>query len=271
MAENNFPTRIPINSRFNTEFETAIFEDGNHFISVYNYLDGVSIPWESYTRRHIKSIGKTLSDMHFCLKNLNSSNFDSIWDILHKEIEWMNFYFKNVEKWIEKKLEIKINWQKVNSLFKSIEKNKNSITEKCILHYDFVRGNILFSKELNKELDIFPVNGILDFEKVCVGPRIFDTARSLSFLIVDCKYKNESTVRKRFLISGYEKRGKYKLPDLTLLQPLIEYHWLVDFWKFLVHNPYEHLEMNEHYKRTRNLLIKSKLLKIVHKSIIEDN
>jgi hypothetical protein len=63
------------------------------------------------------------------------------------------------------------------------------------------------------------------------------------------------------LHSGYEKRGKNKIAYPELLDPLTSFFLFYDFYKFLLHNPYESLEKNEHYLRTKQYLLKIGLLK----------
>jgi Ser/Thr protein kinase RdoA (MazF antagonist) len=116
------------------------------------------------------------------------------------------------------------------------------------LHMDFVRGNILFTPTTSQ------VSGILDFEKVAWGHPTFDVARTLAFLLVDCKYKTEPKIRKYFLHSGYNKRGKATFTGGANLEKLIDMFLTYDFYKFLLHNPYESLPDNEHFVRTQALL-----------------
>jgi Ser/Thr protein kinase RdoA (MazF antagonist) len=281
LSKEGFPTRVPMVTKSGQEYFRQKFEGGYHYLALYNFLPGETIPWEAYTRRHLKSIGKTLSDMHYTLREILNSKFQisnksqiSIpeiqnWsDITRHEIIKMKKYFKKVEPWIEKKLEVKSELGSINEVFKKLiamgGRREAKSDRPNVLHYDFVRGNILFSKKLDKKLDIYPITGILDFEKVCLGPEIADIARTLAFLIIDCKFKKEDIVRKRFLISGYEKRGENKLPfdgiAYSYLEVLLKFFWLRDFWKFLVHNPYEYLYMNEHYVRTRDRLIRCGIL-----------
>lgn len=272
LSEKNLPTRIPIVTERGREYFRYKFADGYHYAALYNFLEGETIPWEGYTRRHLKSIGKTLSDMPYTFLKFQNSQLQLIktklpkWKgITRNEMSAMRKYFKEVEPWILKKLKVSLNWKGIQKTFGSIEQQiERSNEQENILHYDFVRGNILFSRKLNKALDIYPIIGILDFEKVCLGPEVADIARTLAFLIIDCKFKDEETIRKRFLLSGYDKRGKNKLPfsemNNPFLESLLKFFWLRDFWKFLVHSPYEYLYMNEHYVRTRDRLVKVNLL-----------
>jgi Ser/Thr protein kinase RdoA (MazF antagonist) len=306
LASKNFPARIPEESLNHEKYFKVKFADGYHCVALYKHLPGETIPWEAYTRRHLKTIGKTLSDIHKCLReipvtppeadpaqrgNTQLSNNDQIpitqlqkWEeVTRKEMNEMSKYFKKVEPWINKKLRVYLEWGNIENVFDEIKsewriaippllklrrtgsEQRGAISDKLnILHYDFVRGNILFSDKLDRDLDIFPITGILDFEKVCLGPEIADIARTLAFLIVDCKFKNEKTIRKRFLVSGYEKRGKNSLPFKSItsksLEILLKFFWLRDFWKLLTYNPYESLCLNEHYKRTRDRLREAGLL-----------
>ncbi|MDD3648130.1 MAG: phosphotransferase [Candidatus Dojkabacteria bacterium] len=290
LQKKGFSTRVLVKTILNDDvFKIRVFKEF-HYCALYNYLEGLTIPWEAYTRRHLKSMGKTLSDMHHALQEIpmtkspvcrQAGNYQlkinnqfqitqlPNWtEITRKEIHEMRKYLEKVEPWIEKKLKVKLSRKKIEQVFKSTLKlsppEAGPPLAEAILHYDFVRGNILFSNKLDKKLDIYPIVGILDFEKVCIGPVIADVARSLAFLIIDCKYKKEETVKKRFLISGYNRRGKNKLSlkyiNSSLMMHLLSFFWLRDFWKFLEHNPYEYLYMNEHYVRTRDRLAAGGLL-----------
>ncbi|MBN1915918.1 phosphotransferase [Candidatus Dojkabacteria bacterium] len=256
----NFPVRTLFklkSKKSNKEDEDTL---AGRYIALYNHLPGHSIPWEAYKRRHLKSIGKTLSDMHFEIKNFKKGKCFPLWkkEII-REIDSIQKYFKKVEPWILKKLKLKLNWTEIENTADFSSKifyNKNQ----TMLHYDFVRGNILFSNKVLDD-DTSEITGILDFEKVCIGPAIADVARTLSFLIVDCKYKNEEEVKKWFLERGYKKRGKCKtIHNEFVLESLIKIFWLRDFYKFLLHNPYEDLLLNEHFLRTRDKLLGKNLL-----------
>jgi len=87
--------------------------------------------------------------------------------------------------------------------------------------------------------------------------------------MVDCKHKSEQQVRKYFLFSGYQKRGNNRLPKVRLtgisktsdlLARLVDIFLLYDFYKFLRHNPYQSLSDNEHFLRTRDLLLSRELI-----------
>jgi len=255
-----FSVRVPIGS--------VMVKYRGKYIGLYNFIEGNTVPWEAYTKRHLKSIGKTLSDLHFHLgkySDVNTLERLPKWaDITKQEIKEMKAYFSRVEPWIERKLRIGLPWIEIDKLLSdvlviSVESSTLAGRDLSVLHYDFVRGNVLYSKKLNRKLDIYPIVGIIDFEKVCYGPILADIARTLAFLIIDCKYKGEKEVSRRFLISGYNKRGKNELElnrdSIKKIDKLLGFFWLRDFWKFLENNPYEYLHMNEHYILTRDKLI----------------
>jgi hypothetical protein len=85
--------------------------------------------------------------------------------------------------------------------------------------------------------------------------------RTLSFLYVDCKYKTLDQVKKYFIYSGYQKRGLSTLEHTgILLTHLVDFYLMYDLYKFLRHNPYESLNLNEHFKRTKDILIDHRMV-----------
>ena len=200
---------------------------------------------------HIKQLGAALSDMHYALKGLPQKDLPFVIDECRALLKRMEKYFDNegVHDALAGKLGLAIldTTRLRPALTASIELPAQA------LHMDFVRGNILFDSGPT-------VTGILDFEKTAWGPVVFDIARTLAFLIVDCKYKTEAKVRKYFLHSGYNKRGQAKFESTALLEDLLNFFLLHDFYKFLRHNPYESLEQNEHFVRTRDFLLKRNII-----------
>lgn len=247
LANQGFPTRITIDPRI------LILASGDltKHIAIYNYLPGQTIPWEAYTKEHIKLLGKTMSDMHACLRQMPISRLPSVADEYTAIGKRMRHYFDddNVTTALKKKLHITVNTKKLANFINVIQITK-SLKQQQVLHMDFVRGNILFDTK-DGELT---VSGILDFEKTAVGHPLYDIARTYAFLLVDCKYKTQNQVRKYFLYSGYDKRGESTLPRVgqanRLLDELTTFFLVYDFYKFLKHNPYEFLTQNEHFVRT---------------------
>jgi len=247
-----FPVRSVIQDKKRKILTLKYPDRKTRYICLYYYLPGKTICWEAYTMKHIKLLGKTMSDMHAALADFSSdaSKFEKSTDILNRLHQDVVRYFskKSVKKAMKKKLGITINIEKIKR-FDDLFFKLSSLPNQQPLHLDFVRSNILFDKNKSGNLNI---SGVLDFEKAAIGPTIIDVARTLAFLIVDCKYKPEIKVRKYFLHSGYKKHGKLELKNLDLLNPLMEFFWLYDFYKFLLHNPYEDLPNNEHFVRTIN-------------------
>lgn len=247
LAEQDFPTRTTIDPRI---LKLASGNLTKH-IAVYNYLPGQTIPWEAYTKEHIKLLGKTMSDMHASLHTMPTDDIPNVTDEYVVIGERMINYFDDpdVVNALNQKLGLTVNQSRLAKLVQLVGATKD-LNQQQVLHMDFVRGNILFDS-VDKKLVI---SGILDFEKTAVGHPLFDIARTYAFLLVDCKYKTPAQVRKYFLYSGYAKRGERNLPRVgeqnQLLDELTTLFLAYDFYKFLKHNPYEFLDQNEHFMRT---------------------
>lgn len=228
---------------------------GHKYAALYTYLPGTTIPWEAYTMEHIKQLGGAMSTMHALLRPLLRQDLPLIISQSQALLARMQAYF--AQKGVQRALTTKLNLYppKLDFGFKRYQQLPAQP-----LHMDFVRGNILFSDEPK-------VTGILDLEKAAWGPPVFDIARTLAFLLVDCKYKSEDKVRKYFLLSGYNKRGRATFQPSPLLEHLVDFFLLHDFYKFLRHNPYESLQKNEHFVRTRDFLLKRNIL--IHSKMLE--
>lgn len=245
---------LPTRQRFDNRTLVLKTSFGVTNINVYNYLPGTTIPWEAYTMAHIKNLGMVMSNMHAYLCNMPADGFSSVYDEYIQIIERMKCYFSGsaVQKAINQKLKLEIKVKLLDEYLKLLEKYKSEPGQQ-VLHMDFVRGNILF--------DGTEISGILDFEKTAVGHTIMDISRTLAFLLVDCKYKTADKVNKYFLYSGYKKRGQAQdIGNDKLRDQLVEMFLIYDLYKFLRHNPYESLNLNEHYVRTRDILVKSGVL-----------
>lgn len=222
------------------------------YAGLYHYLPGATIPWEAYTKEHIKQLGKYMSDLHAALSSFNITGQSSVIDESADLLERVARYFDtpDVQQAMQQKLNLSITVDKQRFLA-TFRKLRQLPAQQ--LHMDFVRGNVLFKGT--------EVTGILDFEKTAQGPIFFDVARTLAFLLVDCKYKTKAQVRKYFLVSGYEKRGAAQLPPYSvLLEILVQFYLLHDFYKFLRHTPYESLKDNEHFQRTLSILLEEHVL-----------
>lgn len=224
------------------------------YAALYTYLPGSTIPWEGYTMDHIKLLGGMMGNMHSVLKKLVHADEPYVIDQSRALLSRMEKYF--TEDGVHDAMAAKLGLAILDTT-----RLRPAITA-CMelpmqaLHMDFVRGNVLFEGQ-GEHLKI---SGILDFEKTAWGPPIFDIARTLAFLLVDCKYKEEAKVRKYFLHSGYNKRGQGEFSPSPLLEDLVDLFLLHDFYKFLRHNPYESLEANEHFVRTRDFLLKRNII-----------
>lgn len=252
------PARVPIDQRI----LRAKSGTKEQLVALYNYLPGSTIPWEGYTMAHLKLVGKSMGDMHHAWQG-RGEGFPEITARLSDLIVRMKEYFSQtgVTTAMRTKLRLAIDVGNISS-FGELIKVCEQQPDKQLLHMDFVRGNILFG-------DGPTLTGIVDFEKVGYGHVLIDVARTLAFLLVDCKYKEEAKIRKYLLISGYKKRSKttfdsikysHNGTNLDVLEQLTNLFLLHDLYKFMRHNPYENLKQNEHYIRTREQLIKRLLI-----------
>jgi Ser/Thr protein kinase RdoA (MazF antagonist) len=222
----------------------------------YEYLPGDTINWDGYRSDHIKLTGGMMGNIHRESKKqkVKSKKVPDEIEIQLGNLDRMKNYFSRpeVESALNLKLSLKLNidWLEFENIL-----TKLTDEEVQTLHMDFVRSNILFSDDIELK-----ITGIIDFEKVAIGPRVLDIARTLAFLIIDCKFKDPKKVIKYFLFNGYQKRGENQLPDLSQLQNLIKFFWLYDLYKFLKYNPYEFLLQNEHFIRTRGFLERTALI-----------
>nr|AIA17459.1 Phosphotransferase enzyme family [uncultured bacterium] len=225
------------------------------YAALYNYLPGSTIPWEAYTMDHIKALGQAMSDMHQTLSLYDTQSLPDVADENSALLKRMQRYF--VDTHVAGALTSKLGIHSVRCHFFDVLAASKKLPGQHALHMDFVRGNILFEGS--------KITGILDFEKAAKGSPLYDVARTLAFLLVDCKYKQENKIRKYFLQSGYIKRGAAELRDymvngMSVLESLVDFFLLHDFYKFLRHNPYESLPQNEHFVRTKAMLLKRGLI-----------
>ncbi len=227
------------------------------FGSLYRYLPGGTIPWEAYSMNHLKVLGLAMSYLHNQMRQMpRIEGLPAVADEYLRITNRMITYFDQpqVQLATEAKLGIRLD---LDMLTRSIKLLKfvTQLPGQQVLHMDFVRGNILFGQESPIfQIGSVAITGILDFEKTSFGLPIIDVARTIAFLLVDCKYKSEAKIRQYFLDSGYIKHGDCKLEHAQLLEPLIDLFITHDFYKFLLHNPYETLDQNEHFVRTRSLM-----------------
>lgn len=264
LAGQGFPTRRTLGKIMQLKSDKTI-----KYCAPYTYLPGSTIPWEGYTKDHIKLLGKTMSDMHASLRGLNIAGLVDVTGKSSALNKRMRHYFQDtdVAGALQTKLGLSVNLSVLEAL-SSVLSACSHLPDQQILHMDFVRGNILFVNKPSGDLK-FSVSGILDFEKTAYGHSVFDIARTLAFLLVDCKLKNEDKVRKYFIESGYNKRGAITFNNHTLklgnwqidlLEKLLNFYLLHDFYKFLRHNPYEFLDQNQHFTRTRDILLRRGIL-----------
>jgi len=242
--------------------------------SLYYYLRGETIAWEAYTMKHIKLLGWVLADVHAAFRTVDKTGFPTVVDEYNAILKRMASYFTRptIQHASHMKLNLRLDTSTLDYLQGFLQACR-TLPDQQILHMDMVRGNVLFEpahKSSRYAIQTVACSGVLDFEKAAVGHVLFDLARSLAFLLVDCSRKSERQIRSYFLHSGYAKRGgaKIKATSVTsqngtnydVLEAATNLFLMYDFYKFLRDNPYESLAQNYHFVRTRNILLAKNLL-----------
>jgi len=262
-------SHLPVRTRLDKRILKISDGKKEIYAGMYSYLPGATIPWEAYTKSHIKLLGWAMSDMHAMWRGSGASLPIRVDEEVSSLCERMKHYFATpgVQQAMQEKIGLRIeaDFIRYQRLFEKLR--DSSISCEHILHMDLVRGNVLFDHAKSSDIwyiDELSISGVIDFEKAAVGHPVFDIARTLAFLLVDCANKDRRSIFKYFLQSGYNKRGmnSFKqsdtiggMPAPQVLNKLIGFFLLHDFYKFLKHTPYESLENNHHFVRTRDILI----------------
>lgn len=263
-------TGLPVRTRFDKRLLRLRGAGGDIYVGLYHYLFGQTISWEGYTKKHIKLLGWAMSDLHekLQLMPVSWSSEYTVATELSQLIERMQRYFINdsVQRAMREKLGVAINPAQLKGMRMLVD-ICNQLPNQQVLHMDMVRGNVLFGSSRKSDIwqiDGVALTGIIDFEKTSYGHPLFDIARTLAFLLVDCQNKTPSKLYKYFLYSGYTKRGAAQVLSgqlgtsstyMQLLDGLVKVFLLYDFYKFLRHTPYESLAENHHYVRTHDILL----------------
>jgi Ser/Thr protein kinase RdoA (MazF antagonist) len=261
---------LPVRTRYDKRLLRIETPRGEVYVQLYRYLSGRTIAWEAYTKKHVKLLGWAMSDLHDCLAPLRVewSTKQTIVAELGQIIDRMQRYLSDsaVQGAFQTKLGLEIDIMQLVAMQKLVA-FCDQLPGQQVLHMDMVRGNVLFAQSKEDDIwrmDNIALTGIIDFEKTAYGHPLFDIARTIAFLLVDCEGKSPEKIYEYFLYSGYNKRGNTSLDVrtvflgqsyATLLEGLVRLFLLYDFYKFLRYTPYESLEENHHYVRTRNILL----------------
>jgi len=291
VATNNVPVRVPVDAR--------ILQVGRRYGSLYGYLGGETIPWEAYSMKHIKLLGYAMAKFHTAGENYRSPALPDVETVYADIANRMGDYFAQAD--VQKALTEKLNVSVLFPEFQHLLNSMKQLSGRIPLHMDLVRSNVLFREAQDSDtlaIEHLALSGILDLEKAAMGHPLFDIARTLAFLLVDCA-KPEEKIRKYFLDSGYWKRGQRDVYGGTLsrvslsdslgvngrsvlprsagkaepsratqasvsgselLEQLITLFLTYDLYKFLKQNPYESLSKNHHFKRTIDILLARKVV-----------
>ncbi|MCW1908203.1 MAG: phosphotransferase [Candidatus Saccharibacteria bacterium] len=253
LANSRFPARQTVDGR--------IIRVGNRLACLYQYIPGVTIPWEAYTRRHLTELGSTMAQMHHLLSK-TSLILPAVEDVLKAQLAEMSVYFNQpgVLRALQIKLRLALTTKDLVGYAVTIDELK-TLSGRQPLHMDYVRGNILFDESAAAPT----ITGVIDFEKAAMGHPLVDAARTLAFLAVDCKYQTPARAQRYFLHTGYLNNAADLENEMStnLFTQVINLFLLHDFYKFLLHNPYEALNENHHFRRTAALLVQKRLLRLL--------
>lgn len=257
IASSGLPVRYALDPRL-----MGVTSGGRRSVAaLYNYLPGETIPWEAYRRSHIKLLGMTMAKLHQASSEFGG-DLPPVVDEYLAIVSRIRLYFARPEviDAMVQKLTIRIDDSIFERSLVFLEACRTLPTQP--LHMDLVRSNVLFGQaspggQLASEKTA--ITGILDFEKAAIGHPLFDVARTLAFLQVDCPLP-QAKQQKYFIDSGYRKHGDGSLRPETImgrdvLQTLIDIFLLYDFYKFLRNTPYESLSNNRHFIRTTAILV----------------
>ena len=215
--------------------------------------------------KHIKLLGWAMARFHSAAAEYSGPTLPNVEAVYVDILGRMKAYFADpaVQKALAEKLHVTVEIPDSTEFLQSALR----IPGRTPLHMDLVRSNVLFREKQPGDvlvIDTLALSGILDLEKAAVGHPLFDIARTLAFLLVDCP-KPADKLYRYFLDSGYRKRGGRELRPVyaegqDMLETLLTLFLTYDFYKFLKQNPYESLSKNHHFKRTADILRSRKVL-----------
>lgn len=271
LSEHAFKAGLAVRHLYDKRIITLKSKTKTSYARLYHYLPGETISWEAYTQKHIKLLGWAMSDLHSAIKTAQIILPNAIKEN-QELLSRIQAYFanKNVQKAMRMKLGLNLQKNLIHTL-QEVLSESNKLPAQSI-HLDLVRGNILFENAKSNPAAGWTINnltlsGLIDFEKSAKGPLILDFARTYAFLLVDCVNKPPEKIFKYLIHSGYNKRGgshiNFSEQSKRLFNYLVTFYLLHDFYKFLLHNPYESLKDNHHYQRTKTILLSKNVLKYV--------
>ncbi len=250
------PVRVPADERIVQLQSQTVTRYG----CLYHHLPGETIAWEMYSMKHLKLLGWALGDIHRALVDY-PERLPDVRIEYQTIVMTMRQYFRRHDVALAMADKLKLSCRDHVFTWCDAAVVDHPDLPTCALHMDFVRGNVLFRPARNGRyrLGTLELSGILDLEKAACGPREFDIARTLAFLLVD-SVKPPDKIIKYFIDSGYYKRGQAGSLRQEWVDQLISVFLLYDFYKFLRDNPYESLQKNHHFVRTRDILVQRQML-----------
>ena len=213
---------------------------------LYNYIEGKTIQWSAYNSNEVVQLASVMRRLHDKLQTEDYKLPD--WDnLIIKELESFLNYINHVRPYIAEKLAFEIDYKKLNRNIARIIDFVMAEKEKTVLHYDLQRANLIFKNN--------SLNGIIDFEKACYGPRIADIAMSCSYLMLDKRWHSNKYLKYYFL------KGYGMDTDMKMFHALVIHHFLMEMKMWMVNTPFESLGKNKVFKKIIHFLEKNKYVR----------
>lgn len=229
----NIPVAAPIKTRDNNFY---VIKD-NHIYILYPFLEGESFTdhYQGNAEEKAFLMGKVIGDLHYCLKDIDLPEVEDM-NLINKVTVDSKNTIKNHKKHFNYDFIIHI----METFKKEISPVYNCLP-KHIIHRDIHPGNILFKN--NK------LSGIVDFELVVKGVRIFDPCYcGTSILVGD--FKKEENREKwinlfKNILQGYQQKNQLTLEEKISLIDVL-YSIQIIFMAFSCNNnDFEAAKYNE--------------------------
>ncbi len=195
--------RMNVESPLLTISHQPLVKKGQQFYSLYETLEGE--PLQEYSLSYLTNAGTSLANLHRLLKDYHCHKEIKGWHIDRHIRQWLNeLRFTPIGKWARDILPRLDEW---TILYKQLPHQ--------LVHSDYNRGNILVKEGV--------VNGIIDFERIRMAPRVADIGYFLAGMLKDRSKKDreDSMNYIRVFLRGYDQLSTLTLEEKGLLPLLL--------------------------------------------------
>lgn len=194
----------------------------SHIYTLFPFLSALTVDRNNITKKSIKSLAKTLAEIHLQSSNGLPLKISSRQGTIDRNI-FLGAY-PEIVKAIESKnkkddfdeLALKVLKLKKSIVDKSTKRTESSVAvNDHLLHGDYHEKNVFFDE--NGE-----VQYIFDWEKTKLGNRLHEVVRSMDFVCLDGNYEGENIKRARLYIQTYKEL--YPFDKVDFLNSLENYY-----------------------------------------------